>query len=132
MPPNAKVRVARPSRHMLGRVARRSLIAVLVLGVAYGAGWMSNAFLNDPCVYGLRETERVEYVERWFPARTDCRVITPSGATRIESGSSEVFLAAFALTLVVGLALMSRAALAARAAAMLAAGAAAFLVIFIV
>jgi hypothetical protein len=113
-------------------VARRSLIAVLLLGVAYGVGWLSDAFLNDPCVSSVRETEQVEYVERWFPARTDCRVISPSGATRIESGSSEVFLATFALTLVVGLALMSRAALKARAAAMVTAGAAAFLVIFIV
>jgi hypothetical protein len=114
-------------------VARRVLIVVAVIGVAYGVGWMSDAVLNDPCVSShVREIDRYDYVEKWFPARTDCRVTTPSGASRIESGSSEVFLATFALTLVVGVALVSRAALAVRALGIIAAGAAAFLVIFIV
>jgi hypothetical protein len=79
-------------------VPRWIVIAVLVLCVAYGVGWMSDAVLNDdPCIsaYG-RETDRYDYVDRWFPARTDCRITAPSGASRIESGSSEVFLAMFA------------------------------------
>lgn len=95
---------------------------------------MSDAVLNDdPCISACaRETDRYDYVARWFPARTDCRVTTPSGASRIESGSSEVFLAMFAFAPVVGFALLSRLALAIRVAAVLAAGAAAFLVIFVI
>jgi hypothetical protein len=95
---------------------------------------MSDAVLNDdPCIstYG-REIDRYDYVQRWFPVRTDCQVTTPSGASRIESGTSDVFLAMFALALVAGFALLSRRALAIRAAAVLAAGAGAFLVIFVV
>jgi hypothetical protein len=114
-------------------MSRRLVIALILIGIAYGVGFMSDAVLNDdPCVsaYG-REIDRYDYVQRWLPARTDCRVTTPSGASRLESGSSEVFLAMFALTLVTGLAVLSHLALAMRAAAILAAGAAAFLVIFI-
>jgi integrase len=77
------------------------------------------------------EIDRYDLVERWFPVRTDCRVTTPSGETRVEKGSSEVFIAMFALVLVVGLAFLSGIALAARAVAVVAAGAAAFLAIFI-
>jgi hypothetical protein len=115
-------------------MGRRTLVGLALVGLAYGVGWMSDAVLNDdPCIsaYG-REIDRYDYVQRWFPARTDCRVTAPSGASRLESGSSEIFLAMFALTLVAGLAVLSHLALAMRAAAILAAGAAAFLVIFIV
>jgi hypothetical protein len=113
---------------------RRVVLALMVVGIAYGVGWMSDAVLNDdPCIsaYG-REIDRYDYVAWWFPVHTDCRVTTPSGASRIESGSSEVFLAMFALVVVAGFALLSRLALAIRAAAILAAGAGAFVVIFIV
>jgi hypothetical protein len=112
----------------------RIAVGLALVGIAYGVGWMSDAALNDdPCVSASgREIDRYDHVQRWFPARTDCRVTTPSGASRLESGSSEVFLAMFALSLVTGLALLSHLTLAMRAAAILAAGAAAFLVIFIV
>jgi hypothetical protein len=115
-------------------MGRRAVLGLIVVGIAYGVGWMSDAMLNDdPCISAnARENDRYDYVARWFPARTDCRVTTPSGASRIESGSSEVFLAMFALALVMGFALLSRLALAIRAAAALTAGAAAFFVIFIV
>jgi hypothetical protein len=115
-------------------MGRRIVVGLALVGIAYGVGWMSYALLtDDPCIsaYG-REIDRYDYVPQWFPVRTDCRVTTPSGASRLESGSSEVFLAMFALTLVTGLAVLSHLALAIRAAAILAAGAAAFLVIFIV
>ena len=107
---------------------------MIVVGAAYGVGWVSDAVLNDdPCISAdAREIDRHDAVARWFPARSDCRVTTPSGATRIERGSSEVFLAMFAFALVVGFALLSSLALATRVAAVLVAGAAAFLVIFIV
>ena len=112
---------------------RRVLVVCVVVAIAYGVGWLSDAALNDdPCLlsYG-RETDRHDYVQRWLPLRTDCRITTPSGASRIERGSSEVFLAMSGLTLVAGFALLSGVALAVRAAAVLAAAAAAFLVIFI-
>ena len=115
-------------------MGRRVVLAVVVVGIAYGIGWMSDALLNDdPCIstYG-REIDRYDYTARWFPGRTDCRVTAPSGASRIESGSSEVFLAMFAFALVAAFALLSRLATTIRAAALLAAGAVAFLVIFIV
>jgi hypothetical protein len=99
---------------------------LIVIGIAYGVGLMSDAVLNDdPCVsaYGP-EIDRYDYIQRWFPVRTDCRVTTPAGASRIESGSSEVFLAMFGLTLVAGFALLSTLALAMRAAAILTAVAA--------
>jgi hypothetical protein len=115
-------------------MGRRAVLAVVVVGMAYGVGWIGDALLNDdPCAsaYG-REIDRYDYVQRWLPVRTDCRVTTPSGASRIEPGSSEVFLATFALALVAGFALLSGLALAIRATAVLAAGAVAFVVIFIV
>ena len=115
-------------------MGRRVVLALIVVGIAYGVGWMSDAVLNDdPCISAYaREIDRYDSVARWFPARTDCRVTTPSGASRIEPGSSEVFLAMFALALAVGFARLSRLASAIRVAAVLSAGAAAFLVIFIV
>jgi hypothetical protein len=115
-------------------MGRCVVLALIVVGIAYGVGWMSDAMLNDdPCTSShAREIDRYDYVARWFPVHTDCRVTTPSGASRIESGSSEVFLAMFALALVAGFALLSRLALAIRAAAVLATGAAAFVAIFIV
>jgi hypothetical protein len=114
-------------------MGRRLFVALIVVGIAYCVGWMADAVLNDdPCVsaFGL-ETDSHDYVQRWFPARTDCRVTTATGASRVEPGSSEVFLAMFGLTLVTGLVLLSRLALAARAAAVLASSAAAFVVIFV-
>jgi hypothetical protein len=114
-------------------MGRRVVLALVVVGIAYGVGWMSDAALNDdPCSSAsARELDRYDYVERWLPVRTDCRVTTPSGASRIASGSSEVFVAMFALAVAAGFALLSRLALAIRAATVLAAGAAAFIVIFI-
>jgi hypothetical protein len=115
-------------------MGRRVVVASIVVAIAYGVGWLGSAVLNDdPCISSqAREIDRYDHVSRWFPARTDCRVTTPSGASRIESGSSEVFLAMFAFALVVGFALLSELALAIRAAAVLIAGAVAFLVIFVV
>ncbi len=112
---------------------RRVAIAALLIGVAYGVGWMSQAALgDDPCLpAGVRETDRYDYVDRWLPPRTDCRVTTSSGDTKTASGSSEVFLVMFTLTLVVIAALISGASVAARASMILATGAAAFLVIFV-
>src|ERR1700754_197299 len=109
-------------------MGRRVVLALLVVGIAYGVGWVSDAVLNDdPCIAAhAREIDRYDSVARWLPARTDCRVTTPSGASRIEPGSSEVFLATFAFALVVGLALLSGLAVAIRAAAVLIAGVAAF------
>ena len=114
-------------------MARRVVVGVIVVAIAYGVGWMSDAVLyDDPCTFAYgRETDRYDHVQRWFPVRTDCRVTTANGASRIVSGSSDVFLAMFALTLVTALALVSGLALATRAAAVVAAGAAAFIVIFI-
>ncbi len=109
-------------------MARRIIVVFLV---AYAVGWLSAAALDDPCVLVGGETDRVDHVERWFPVRTDCRVTTPAGATRIERGSSEVFLATFALTLVAGAALLIGARLAVRVALVLATAVAAFVVIFI-
>ena len=108
------------------------VLALVVVGMAYSVGWISDALLNDdPCAstYG-REIDRYDYVQRWFPLRTDCRITTPSGASRTEPGTSEVFLAMFALALVTGFALLSSLALAIRATAVLATGAVAFVVIF--
>jgi hypothetical protein len=114
-------------------VIGRIVITSVVLVLAYGAGWIANAALNDdPCIEHGRETDRTDYVERWFPVRTDCRITTRSGATRIREGSSEAFWVGFALTLFVALALMSAVALAIRVLAILAAGTVAFLLIFIV
>jgi hypothetical protein len=111
----------------------RVVLALIVVAIAYGVGWMSDATLNDPCVGASgREIDRYDHVQRWFPVRTDCQVTQPSGATRIESGSSEVFLAMFPLALVAGFALLSRRDVALRAAAVLVAGLGAFLVIFVV
>ena len=104
-----------------------------MVAIAYGVGLMGDAVLNDdPCVlsYG-RETDRHDSVQRWFPVRTDCRITAPSGASRIEPGSSEVFLAMFGWTLVAALALVSGSRVAARAAVVLVAGAAAVVVIFV-
>jgi hypothetical protein len=114
-------------------VVRRFVLVVVMVGVAYGVGWMSDAVLNDdPCVgtYG-REIDTYDAVRRWFPARTDCRVTTPAGLVRVQRGSSEVFLAMFALTLVAGLALSARIRLTWRAAVVVVACVGAFLVIFI-
>jgi hypothetical protein len=75
----------------------RGVVGLIVVAIAYGVGLMGDAVLNDdPCVlsYG-RETDRHDSVQRWFPVRTDCRITAPSGASRIEPGSSEVFLAMF-------------------------------------
>lgn len=115
-------------------MGRRVVLALIVVGIAYGVGWMSDAVLNDdPCASAPgREIDRYDYVQQWFPVRTDCQVTTPSGASRIESGTSDVFLAMFSLALVAGFVLLSRLAVAIRAAAVLAAGAGAFLVIFVV
>jgi hypothetical protein len=115
-------------------MGRRAVLALIVVGIAYGVGWVSDAVLNDdPCISAhARETDRTDPVARWFPARTDCRVTTRGGASRIERGSSEVFLAMFAFALVVGSALLSGLAVAIRAAAVVVAGAVAFLVIFVV
>jgi hypothetical protein len=123
----------RSTARTLRLMGRRAVLALLVVCIAYGVGWMSDVVLNDdPCVLTSgREIDRYDLVERWFPVRTDCRVTTPSGETRVEKGSSEVFIAMFALVLVVGLAFLSGIALAARAVAVVAAGAAAFLAIFI-
>ena len=110
------------------------VLALVVVGMAYSVGWISDALLNDdPCAstYG-REIDRYDYVQRWFPLRTDCRITTPSGASRTEPGTSKVFLAMFALALVTGFALLSSLALAIRATAVLATGVVAFVVIFIV
>src|SRR3712207_9158033 len=94
-------------------MGRRVVLALGVVVVAYGVGWISDAVLfDDPCIFVGRETDRHDYVTRWFPVRTDCRVTTPSGASRIEPGSSDVFLAMFAFTLVAGFALLSGIALA--------------------
>jgi hypothetical protein len=104
---------------------------LLVIGLAYGVAWMSDAALGDPCVEVGGETDRVDYVQRRLPPRTDCRVTSPGGETRLERGSAEVSVTMFALTLVLAGALLIPAALALRAAAALAACAAAFLVVFV-
>src|SRR5689334_16202538 len=114
-------------------MGRRVVLALAVVAIAYVVGWVGDAVLNDdPCAsaYG-RETDSYDYVQRWFPVRTDCRVMTPSGVSRIEQGSSEVFFAMFGLAVVAGFALLSSVALAIRATAVLATGAAAFVVIFV-
>jgi hypothetical protein len=113
---------------------RGLIVAALVVCVAYGVGWATSAALDDdPCIAAHGgETDRYEYVERWFPVRTDCRVTTPSGASHVERGSSEVFLAMFGLTLVVGLALVTSIALIVRVTAVVVTAAAAFVVILIV
>ncbi len=109
----------------------RILVALVILATAYAVGWASAAVLDDPCIGVGGETDRIDYVQRWFPARTDCRVVTPDGDARIERGSSEVFLAMFALTLVAGAALLVAARLALRLALVLAAAVAAFVVVFV-
>src|SRR5688572_22748936 len=113
---------------------RRVVLAVVVLGVAYAVGWMSDAVLaEDSCIgsYGREEDDHaVAY--RWLPPRGDCVVTAPSGETRVDRGSSEVFWAMFGLTLVVALAFLATMALALRVAAVVAGCVAAFVVIFIV
>ena len=105
---------------------------LLAIAFAYGVAWMSDAALGDPCLEAGSETDRVDYVQRWLPPRTDCRVTTRSGDSHVEKGSEEVSVTMFALTLVLAAALLSRIALALRAVTVLAACAAAFLVIFVV
>jgi hypothetical protein len=109
------------------------LLVVVVIGIAYGVGWMSDAILNDdPCLGTyLREGDQYDYVQRWFPARADCRVTTPAGSVRVEPGSSEVFLTTFALTLIVALALAATIRLVWRATVIVVACVAAVLVIFV-
>ena len=104
---------------------------LLVIALAYGVAWFSDAALGDPCAEAGGETDSDDYVQRWLPPRTDCRITGAGGATRVEKGSAEVSLTMFALTLVLAAALLARAALALRAAAALAACAAAFLVVFV-
>ena len=112
---------------------KRVLIATAFLAGAYAVGWASDAFLNDdPCIdAGVMELDRVEYVERWFPARTDCRITSPSGTVRLERGSPEVFLSMSGLTLVAALALLADIGLRWRAALVALAATAAFVVIFV-
>jgi hypothetical protein len=100
--------------------------------LAYGVAWMSDAAIGDPCLEAGRETDRLDYVQRWLPPRTDCRVTSRAGETRIEKGSSEVSLTMFALTLVLAAAVLSRVRIALRAGTALVACAAAVLVIFLV
>ena len=104
---------------------------LLVIAVAYGVAWLGDAALGDPCVEAGGETDSVDYVQRWLPPRTDCRVTSPGGEERIEKGSAEVSVTMFLLTLVLAAALLARAALAPRAAAALLACAVAFLVVFV-
>jgi hypothetical protein len=93
--------------------------------------WSSDAALGDACVEAGGETDSVDYVQRWPPPRTDCRVTGTGGETHAEKESAEVSVTMFLLTLVLAAALLARAALALRAAAALAACAAAFLVVFV-
>jgi hypothetical protein len=89
---------------------RKDVVLVLLgLALAYAVGWVSEAALNDhPCIEAqAQERDRVEYVERWLPVRTDCRVTSPSGVSRVEQGGSETFLVMFGLTLLVAGALAS-------------------------
>ena len=104
---------------------------LLVTALAYGVAWLGDAALGDPCVEAGGETDSVDYVQRWLPPRTDCRVTSPGGGTHTEKGSAEVSVTMFLLTLVLAAALLARAALALRAAAALAACAVAFLVVFV-
>jgi hypothetical protein len=112
----------------------RVIVFAVAVIAAYGVGLMSDWTLNDdPCIEHFADEDvRVEPVERWLPARTDCRITTASGVTRIERGSAEVFLSMFVLTLVAAMALLSGVALLARVAVVAAAGATAFAVIFII
>ena len=104
---------------------------LLVIAFAYGVAWFSDVALGDPCVEAGGETDRVDYVQRWLPPRTDCRVTTAGGETYTENGSAEVSVTMFLLTLVLAAALLIPAALALRVATALAACAAAFLVVFV-
>jgi hypothetical protein len=105
---------------------------LIVIAVAYGVAWSSDAALGDPCVEAGGETDSVDYVQRWLPPRTDCRGTTTGGGTHVEKGSAEVSITMFALTLVLAAALLARgASLALRGAAALSASAVAFLVVFV-
>jgi len=120
--------------HSLPSVTRRVVLVMVTIGVAYAVGWMSDVMLNDaPCLGPhAREGDAYDYLQRWFPARTDCRVTTRDGSVYVERGSSEVFLTMFALTLIVALALVATIRLAWRAAMVLVACVAALLVIFLI
>src|SRR5687767_11889085 len=114
-------------------MGRRLVLGVVAVVLAYGVGLLSAWMLNeDPCGWVGQETDRIDFVDRWLPPRTDCRITTAGGESRLVEGSSEVFLAMFALTLVLAGALLSGVALLLRAAAVAAACAAAFLVIFVI
>ena len=104
---------------------------LIVIAFAYGVAWLSDAALGDPCVEAGGETDRVDYVQRWLPPRTDCRVTGQSGRTHTEKGSAEVSVTMFVLTLVLAAAVLARAALALRVATAFAACVAAFLVVFV-
>jgi hypothetical protein len=106
---------------------------MVTIGVAYAVAWMSDLMLNDdPCLRPhAREGDDYDYVQRWFPARIDCRVTTRDGSVYVERGSSEVFLTMLALTLIAALALAAAVGLAWRAAMVTIAGVAAVLVIFL-
>lgn len=92
------------------------ILVLLAVVAAYAAGWTADAWLNDEACIGIgRETDRIEYVVRRFPARTDCRVTSASGAVVIHRGSPEVFWAASIATLVSFLALLAAIGLAWRA-----------------
>jgi hypothetical protein len=106
---------------------------LLLIVVAYGVALMSDIALNqDPCGAFGQETDREDYVQRWLPPHTDCRLTSRDGGSRIVQGDTQVSLAMFALTLVLAAALLARGALALRALAALAACGVAFLVIFVV
>jgi len=106
---------------------------LLLIVVAYGVAFMGDITLNqDPCGGFGHETDREDYVQRWIPPHTDCRLTSENGESRIVQGDVQVSLAMFALTLVLAGLLLARGAFALRALAALAACGTAFLVIFVV
>ena len=86
---------------------RRPALLVLAVPLAYAAAWLGSAFLDDPCFLAGGERDRIDYLQRWLPPHVDCRITEPGGATRIEQGSAETFLALFGLALVLAAALIA-------------------------
>ncbi len=85
---------------------RRLLPILVVVAVAYVVGWLGQGVLvDDPCIGLGEERGSVDYVDRWVPPRTDCRVTGPDGSVQLDAGSAEIFLVLFVSALAAGIVL---------------------------